>query len=391
VCCVRLISPALLAPALLATLAPQASAQQTPATPAPAAAAPAVAPRAIAATLADRLTADFVFPDQGVRYSAAVRAKADAGAYDGLQGAALAARLTADLQAVAPDGHLRVMYQGQGAGPQIIIKRPAGPDGAAPPPGARPRMIMTRPPPAIEQARWLAPGIAFVRFNLFPGDPDATEAARQFMASHADAKTIIFDLRTHRGGGLDEMDAIFPWLFARPTHLVTMATRTAVDKAGGTPIAGVASLRPGKAGADFVNREHWVTPGDNPALRGARVYVLTSSMTASAAEHFALAMQATGRGTLIGGTTYGANHFGGDQELGSALTAFIPVGRTFDPATGKDWEGSGITPDIATAPEDALVKALTLSGISAEKAAALSAEVAPEMPMVRPDGASQAR
>jgi C-terminal processing protease CtpA/Prc len=267
------------------------------------------------------------------------------------------------------------MYQGQGGGPQIIIKKPAGPEGTSPPPGVRPRMIMMRPPPAIEQARWLAPGIAFVRFNLFPGGPDATEAARQFMASHADAKTIIFDLRTHRGGGLDEMDAIFPWLFASPTHLVTMATRTAVDKAGGTPIAGVASLRPGKADADFVNREHWVTPGENPALRDAKVYVLTSGMTASAAEHFALAMKATGRGTLIGGTTFGANHFGGDQDLGGELSAFVPVGRTFDPASGKDWEGTGIAPDIATAPEEALVKALTLSGLPPQQAAALSAAV----------------
>ncbi len=375
----RLLSPVLLAPILLAMVAPPATAQ-----PAPAATTPAVQPRLIATTLADRLAADFVFPDQGARYAAALRTKAGAGAYDGLQGAALAARLTADLQAVAPDGHLRVMFQGQGGGPHIVIKRPPADEGPPPPPGVRPRMIMVRPPPAIEQPRWLAPGIAFVRFNLFPGGPDATEAARQFMASRADARTIIFDLRTHRGGGLDEMDVIFPWLFAKPTRLVTMATRTAVDKAGGTPIAGVASLRPGAADADFVNREHWVTPGDNPALRDAKVYVLTSEMTASAAEHFALAMKSSGRGTLIGATTRGANHFGGDQDLGGEFSAFVPVGRTFDPATGKDWEGSGIAPDIATAPEAALIKALTLSGLPPEKAAALSAEVAPTMPMARP-------
>jgi Peptidase family S41 len=397
---VRLISLALLALADLPATAQPANAQPANAQPAiaqpahpPAASAvpAAVQPRAIAATLADRLAADFVFPDQGARYAAALRTKADAGAYDGLQGAALATRLTADVQAVAPDGHLRVMYQGQGGGPHIIIKRPDGADAPPPPPGVRPRMIMMRPPQAIEQARWLAPGIAFVRFNLFPGGPDAAQAAQQFMASHADAQTIIFDIRTHRGGGLDEMDVIFPWLFAKPTHLVTMATRTAVDKAGDTPIAGVASLRPGKADADFVNREHWVTPGENPALRDARVFVLTSGMTGSAAEHFALAMKATGRATLVGATTVGANHFGGDQDLGGELSAFVPVGRTFDPATGKDWEGTGITPDIATAPEDALVKALTLSGLPPEKAAALSAEVAPTMPMMRPGGAGQAR
>lgn len=85
---------------------------------------------------------------------------------------------------------------------------------------------------------------------------------------------------------------------------------------------------------------------------------------------------------MIGRTNFGANHFGGDQNLGGGYTAFIPVGRTFDPATGKDWEGVGITPDIDVAPEEALIKTLTLVGISSDKAAQLSAQVAPKGPMV---------
>jgi hypothetical protein len=349
--------------------------------PAPAAASPA-ATRAMVMTLADKLAADFVFPEQGARYAAALRAEAAAGVYDGLTGAPLAMRLTDDLQAVAPDGHLRVMFQGVGGGPQLVMAPPAG--AAPPPPGAQPRMIMMQPPAPMEQARWLAPGIAFVRFNLFPGGPEATEAARQFMAAHADAKVIIFDLRTHMGGGLDEMDAIFPWLYARPTKLVTMATRSAVDKAGGSPVSDGPTLRRVPSDPATVNREHWVTPGPDKRLNDATVYVLTSGMSASAAEHFASALKTSGRATLVGRKTYGANHFGGDQELGGDFTAFIPVGRTFDPATGKDWEGTGVAPDIDVPAEDALIKALTLAGVAPEKAAALSAEVAPAMPMARP-------
>jgi C-terminal processing protease CtpA/Prc len=303
-----------------------------------------------------------------------------------LSGVDLAARLTEDIQRVATDGHLRVMYRGQGGGggPQIVIQRPAGAVDSAPSADRQPIMVRMQPPPPIEEARWLAPGIAFVRLNLFPGEADVTEAVRQFMVTHADADTIIFDLRTHMGGGLDEMDVIFPWLFSTPTRLVTMAARRSVDEAGGSPVGDGPTMRRVQGDPNFVTREHWVTPGTDARLFDARVFVLTSGFTGSAAEHFALAVKHTGRGTLIGSATYGANHFGGEQDLGGGFAAFIPVGRTYDPVTGADWESVGVAPDIDVAPEAALIEALTRSGVSPEEAARLSAEVAPRGPMTSP-------
>jgi C-terminal processing protease CtpA/Prc len=313
-----------------------------------------------------------------------LQANADAGLYDALQGDDLAQRLGDDLQGLARDGHLRVMFQGAGGGggPRIVIKVPADAAGGPAPPGRQPVIVRMAPPPEIEHAGWIAPGIAFVRFNLFSGSPETLAAVNRFMAAHADAKAVIFDLRTHMGGGLDEMDLIFPWLFDQPTRLVTMATRRSVDEAGGSPIADVPTLRVVQADPAFVTREHWVTPHGDRRLSKAKVYLLTSGFSASAAEHFALAFKHTGRATLIGRSTYGANHFGAEQDLGGAYTAFVPVGRTFDPTTGKDWERVGITPDIDIAAEDALAKALTLEGVPFEKAAQLSAQVAPKVPMV---------
>lgn len=355
---------------------PPALVAQTPSAPAPA---ESIDPRALARDLARRLASDFVYPAQGARYAAALRANADAGSYDGLKGVELSTKLSDDLQAVARDGHLRVMFQGIGGGPRIVVKRPPEASGAAP--DRKPVMIRMAPPPVIEHPRWLAPGIAFVRFNLFPGGPEIAEATRRFMNTHANAKAIIFDVRTHKGGGMDEMDVIFPWLFTKPTRLVAMATRKSVEETQGSPVGDVPTLRIVPGDPNFVTREHWVTPSADRRLAKTKVYVLTSGFSASAAEHFALALKSTRRATLIGRTTYGANHFGGDQDLGGGFTAFIPVGRAFDPATGKDWEGTGIAPDIETAPEDALVKALTLSGVRLDKAKALSAQVAPGGPM----------
>lgn len=336
--------------------------------------------RALARDLAKRLESDFVFPEQGKRYAASLRANAGAGAYDALKGVELAKKLTDDLQSVAIDGHLRVMFEGAGGGPQIAISRL--PDAAGAAGEGKPVMMRMAPPPAIEHAGWIAPGVAFVRFNVFPGEPDTIEAVRKFMEAHADAKTIIFDVRTHMGGGLDEMDVMFPLLFAKPTRLLTMATRKSVDEAGGSPISDIPTLRIVEADPEFVTREHWVTPSRNRRLNKAKVFVLTSGFSASAAEHFALALKSARRATLIGRATYGANHFGGDQDLGDGYSAFIPVGRTYDPETGKDWEDVGVSPDIDVAPEEALIKALTLSGVAPEQAAQLSAKVAPKTPMV---------
>lgn len=124
-------------------------------------------------------------------------------------------------------------------------------------------------------------------------------------------------------------------------------------------------------------------PNGDFRLRDAKVFLLTSESTNSAAEYFALAMKASGRATLVGSRTSGANHFGGMIPLPGGYAAFIPVGRTYDPATGKDWEGTGVSPDVDVPPEDALAWALQSLGISKAEAARLSASHAPSGSMKR--------
>lgn len=324
----------------------------------------------IAETYAALLERDYVYPETGKRYAEALRAGIAAGRYAKLSGEALGEAIDSDVRAVSPDGHLRLRTP-ENAAPGT----PVAPGAAVP---------AKRPPKVpVEQAGWIAPGIAFVRFNVFPDDAAVTAEAAKFMADHADAKAIIFDIRTHNGGGLDQMDVIFPWLFAEPTRLVTMATRASVDAEGGSPIDGIASMRIAKGDAGMVTREHWATPNADKRLKSAKVYVLTSGASASAAEHFALAMKHTHRGVLIGAPTAGANHFGRGDDLGGGYAAFIPVGRTYDPATGKDWEGDGVQPDIAVPPAEALERALTELGVSPTEAKTLSDAHMPSWPMER--------
>jgi C-terminal processing protease CtpA/Prc len=128
---------------------------------------------------------------------------------------------------------------------------------------------------------------------------------------------------------------------------------------------------------------HSAIPGEDTPLRKAKVYLLVSNRTGSAAEHFSLAMKSSGRGTLIGEATAGANHFGGGEPLNDHFGVWMPVGRTYDIKTGKDWEGAGIAPDIAVDPKQALVVALEKAGLSHEEAVKLDAQEVPAEPVHR--------
>lgn len=304
--------------------------------------------RAILERLAVTLEENYVFPDVARRYAAALRTKAAAGGYAGL-GEAFPETVTADLQAIHADRHLRLGRTGAGA--------------AA---GTGPRRVMRMPDAseAIGQSGWIADGIAYIDLTLFPGDPATIERIRAFMEAHSQARAIVFDIRGHRGGGLAEMDVIFSYIFPRETVLVGMDTRIAAERAGGNPIGELASLRRADAPAGVVRRMHYALPGARATpLRNAQVYLLTSRRSGSAAEHFALALKRTHRATLIGETTAGAGHYGRMVDFGG-YAAFIPVGRTFDPDNDWDWEGVGVPPDVAIPADQALDEALRRLGVT---------------------------
>lgn len=298
------------------------------------------------ATLADLLDTGYVLPEIGKRYAAMLRAKLATGDYAGFTDPlALAARLTTDLAAVAPDRHLRVV-------------RDEAPQGA---PLGGPHPVQRR---AIEDASWLRSDVAYIRFSAFPDDPQTATQCERFMHDHATAKSVIIDSRYNGGGGIVQMNAMLPFLYAKETTLVQMEMVDTVAKARGNPFEGDAFVRPAAGAAKgIIRNEHYVVPSkDETRLFAAKVFYLTSARTASAAEHLALAFRHTKRAVLIGETTAGANHFGGFEPIGAGLAVFLPAGRTIDPDTGQDWEGRGIAPDVTVDPTLALEEALRRSG-----------------------------
>lgn len=328
--------------------------------------------KAVAQKLAEELEKNFVYADVGQRYAAMLRSNAASGRYDEGSRIELADRMTEDLQAIQKDGHLSVRVSDPEEG------RPGGGPGRAP----------RNWPPLIQSAKEIAPGIAYIRFTAFMSTDEEVAAVRKFMADHKEAKTLIFDLRNHHGGRIGEMDEIFPYLFAAKTPLVTLEMPRSTFERHGSPF-GAEDARDEGATLEtvkddkYVRTTHYAIPNDVTTLRDAKVYLLVSNATGSAGEHFSLAFKSTGRATLIGEATAGANHFGGPAELGDHFSAFIPVGRTYDIKTGKDWEGTGVAPDVEADPKQALVIALEKAGLSHEEAVRIDATEIPAEPVHR--------
>jgi C-terminal processing protease CtpA/Prc len=294
--------------------------------------------QAVIHQLAGLLRARYVDPATGQEYAEAIKRAEAAGQFSGsVEASAFAARLTEELAKVRRDKHLRVTVgdlpvRGRGTSAQ-------------------------RNQPDLE-ARWAAQGVAYLAIHASPGDPAVAAQAQRMLLAHAGAKALILDLRQNKGGTGAVMEALLPYFFDKRTSLVMMDTRAAVEAELGQPDEGLALRRiPSPPGV--VRREHVALPhASETRFFNTPIYVLTSSKTASVAEHLTLALQRTGRAIVIGETTSGAGHYGHFVRIGQRFVAFIPFGQTFDPTSGKGWEATGIAPNVPVAAADALEFAL---------------------------------
>ena len=206
---------------------------------------------------------------------------------------------------------------------------------------------------------------------------------RKWLADNKDAKTLIFDLRNHHGGGLDEQDAIFSYLFAKKTPLVKMALAksTFIDSAvrrfsRGRPCNSPATATKWSPRTGDPRRGHAAAQGQGLSAGVEPVRISRRAFRAGGQVE-------RPRRRLIGEATAGANHFGGPVPLNDHFAVWMPVGRTYDIKTGKDWEGDRVAPDIAVDPKQALVFALEKAGLSHEEAVRLDAAEVPAEPVHR--------
>jgi hypothetical protein len=281
--------------------------------------------------IAVELNKAYVEPTVAQQMVAAIQAHAAHGDYDTItDGDALADKLTEDLEAVSHDKHLHVTF--------APFKMPPMHE-PTPEDQARFHEEMEHDNCAFSKVEILPNNIGYVKFDGFmdAGFCGTTVAAAMAFVAHTDA--VIFDMRQNGGGQPLMVALVASYLFDKPTHLIDIYNR--------------------EENSTTQNWTQSYLPG--PRLAKQPVYVLTSSHTFSGAEEFAFDLQTQKRATIVGETTGGGAHPVSGHSIADYFMIGVPFAKSLDPVTKKNWEGTGVVPDVKVAADDALTTAQKLA------------------------------
>jgi C-terminal processing protease CtpA/Prc len=272
-----------------------------------------------------------VFPDIAKKMDESIRERVAKKEYDQITSAKqFATTLTNDLQAVSHDKHLRVRYSNE-----AIAERGPRQEPTAEEREQRKRDLtwMNHGFSKVERLRGNIGYLEFLNFMDEELGADTVAAAMNFV-NGTDA--LIIDMRNNGGGNPAMVALVCSYLFGpEPVHLNDLYWREGnrTDEFW---------TKKEIAGKRYLNKD---------------VYVLTSKRTFSGAEEFTYNLKNLKRATIIGETTGGGAHPGGGFRISEHFGMFIPTGRAISPITKTNWEGTGVTPDIAVPADQALLVA----------------------------------
>lgn len=293
---------------------------------------PAIKPRAAVEKIAGVIQAQFYDEARAGQIARDLRAEAGWGKYDGLTNPSdLAVALTTRLSPL--DGHFRVSWSPPAP---AEAGRPGGGAGAY-------AEHLRRNNYGFRRAEVLPGNIGYVEVSEFadftPGDEAARKTADAALALVGSTDAVIFDLRENGGGS----PAMVGYLVGR--FVAADANVYNTFKTRGEPDS---SERPTVA---ITEPRRLETP----------LYVLVSGRTGSAAESFAYTLKSAKRAVIVGERSAGAANPGGDVEVGDGLRIFVSGGTPINPITGKNWEETGVSPDVEVPAKLALVRAQSLA------------------------------
>jgi len=187
----------------------------------------------------------------------------------------------------------------------------------------------------------LEDNIGYLDLRGFYGLDKGREFAKHAMAQLSTSDAVIIDLRNNSGGRGDMVEYLLSYFFDEP-------------------VIGSKSVK--RRGDEFTETISY-TPkrSDELSLSDMPLFILTSSMTFSAAEGFSYALQAYDRATFIGDTTKGGANPGDLIPINEELQVFISDVSVTHPLTNGSWEGVGIIPDLPVDSAVALDTALVLA------------------------------
>jgi retinol-binding protein 3 len=278
--------------------------------------------------LATDLADDYAYADLGQKMAKLIREKLASGAYDHMtSGEEFARALKADIRSVVDDQHLNVLFN---AAPQKMTL-PGGQEVMA--------TAMRGMNGGIPKVEILPGNIGYLQVNGEPPVPAAKEAITTAFAFLHNTDALIIDDRAN-GGGDPQTVALYMSFLSDGAPYVLNSFHYRNDRTEETKTTDMGALSYG---------------AKKP------VYVLASVRTRSAGEELAYDLQAFKRGLVLGASTAGAANPGDFKPLGHDFAAFVPAAYVANAVTGGNWEGTGVKPDVAIAPDQALLKAEQLA------------------------------
>ena len=253
--------------------------------------------------------------------------------------------INADLLAVSGDKHLQVWIEAR--------SRDEVAAGGAPPTMEQMAAGEARNGWGVREARVLDGGVAYLNLASFSGHPDSAAAIDATMAGLAGARALVLDLRDNLGGGEVALRQLMGHFAPQPMRLEDIQFRRCKPN----PADPEGCIQDGRD--TFERFAHAVA---QPTFPTQPILVLVGPGTFSAAEAVAYDLQAAGRATVIGEVTGGGANPSISMDLGPWFTVIMPIGEARHPATGTNWEGVGVQPDVAVPADQALEAALRRLG-----------------------------
>jgi hypothetical protein len=281
------------------------------------------------------LNENYIYPEVASKMEKDIQARAAKGEYNAItDGNVLAQRLTRDLQAICHDLHVNVMYSAQVLPPERQHMK------LSPEEAQNMKRILSRENFGVAKVDILKGNLGYVKFNLLAPPDLAADVYISTMNYVANTDALIIDLR-ECGGSIspDAIPMLCSYFFEEPVHLNDIYWRHE-DK---TRQFWTYSYVPGKK---YLNKP---------------IYVLTSRRTFSGAEEMAYDLKNLKRATIIGDTTGGGANPGGTRRANDHFMVWVPFGKVTNPVTRTNWEGTGVTPDIAIPATTALHEAQILA------------------------------
>jgi hypothetical protein len=286
-------------------------------------------------SLSSILIKKYIYLDTAIKMSNRIKEQLNSGAYNTIANPDIFARvLNADLQTVYNDLHMHIYYD---AGFEKALQTRSYMESVT----RRMNFLQLAKQKnyGFPDVRILDGNIGYISITQFY-DPneESKEVIKNVFNFLKNVNSLIIDVRENPGGEPDMVKYICSYFFKEKTHLNDYYDR------------------------HTSTNQYWTNPiASPPTFALMPLYILVNNHTYSAAEEFAYDLQSLHRATIIGQTTGGAAHWVSSNSISNGFIGNIPFRKTINPVTGKNWEKTGVRPNVNSDEKNTLDTALAIA------------------------------